>query len=265
MTADTTTWPPWVVMWAIAGGLFAACKWLTWWLAPAAPPWRQVAYLLAWQGMDATVFLDATPLRREWRPTGGEWLFAFAKLALGVGMVWGIVRVIPAELPLIRGWGGMVGLVFVIHFGAFQLLGCAWRTIGVDARPLMHWPVLAAGVSDFWGRRWNTAFRDLTHRFLFRPLAARVGPRAGLVVGFVVSGLVHELVISVPAGGGYGLPTLYFTIQAAGLLAERWWRIRGWRGRLFAAAVIVGPAGLLFHPPFVDRVVLPFLSAIGAY
>jgi alginate O-acetyltransferase complex protein AlgI len=260
MTADPTTWPPWVVMWATASALFAACKWMTLRGAPSAPTWRQAAYLFAWPGMDAAAFLGASARR----PSIGEWLFAAAKLALGVGLVWGVVRHIPSELPLVRGWVGMIGVVFVLHFGAFHLLSCAWRSAGANARPLMHWPVLAGSVSDFWGRRWNTAFRDLTHRFLFRPLAGKIGPRGGLFAGFVVSGLVHELVITVPAGGAYGLPTLYFVLQGTGLLAERSLRLRGWRGRLFAATVIVGPAGVLFPPPFVNRVVLPFLSAIGA-
>lgn len=77
----------------------------------------------------------------------------------------------------------MAGLIFVLHFGSFHLLSCAWRAAGVDARPLMHWPVAATSLADFWGRRWNTAFRDLTHRFLFRPLTRRLGPRAGLAAG----------------------------------------------------------------------------------
>ena len=33
---------------------------------------------------------------------------------------------------------------------------------------------------------------------------------------------------------------------------------------LFTAVVLVVPAGILFHPPFVYNVVLPFLEAIGA-
>ncbi len=262
--------PPWVVMWALAAGLFAACKGLTWRRAPPAPVRRQAAYLLAWPGMDAAAFLDPHPLPRDRRPTPGECAFAAGKLALGVGITWGAVRLVPADVPFLRGWVGMVGLAFLLHFGSFHLLSCAWRAAGVDARPLMDWPVLARNVSEFWGRRWNTAFRDLTHGFLFRPLASRLGARVGLAVGFLVSGLVHELVISVPAGGGYGWPTLYFVIQGLGLLAERSRAGKrlglgaGWRGRAFAAVVTVGPAYGLFHPPFVLGVVVPFLAAIGA-
>jgi hypothetical protein len=164
----------------------------------------------------------------------------------------------------------MAGLVFVLHFGAFHLVSCAWRAAGVDAKPLMDWPIRSTSLAEFWGRRWNTAFRDLAHRFVFRPLAARLGPRAGLAAGFLFSGVVHDLVISVPAGGGYGWPTLYFAAQGLGHLAERSRAGRavglgrGWRGRLFTAAVVAGPAYGLFHPPFVLNVVVPFLGVIGA-
>ena len=33
---------------------------------------------------------------------------------------------------------------------------------------------------------------------------------------------------------------------------------------LFTLLVAAGPLGLLFHAPFRDRVILPFLDAIGA-
>src|SRR5205085_6806357 len=118
-------------------------------------------------------------------------------------------------------WVGMVGLVMALHFGTFHLLSCAWRSAGVEARPLMNNPLASQGVSEFWGRRWNTAFRDLTHTFLFRPLTAWLGPAGALLAGFGFSGLVHDLVISVPARGGYGGPTLFFVVQGVALLAER--------------------------------------------
>src|SRR4029079_4397761 len=97
----------------------------------------------------------------------------------------------------------------------------------------------------FGGRRWNTAYRDVTHQFLFRPLATCLGPTAALVIGFVVSGLVHELVISVPAGGGDGGPLAYFVIQAAALfferstMGQRMGLGHGWRGWLFTALVLL--------------------------
>ncbi|MDB5307199.1 MAG: hypothetical protein JWO38_1401 [Gemmataceae bacterium] len=263
-------WPPWAVMWALAAAIFAACKWLTWRRTPAprSPAGRQAAYLLAWPGLDAPAFLDPRPRAR--RPAPAEWAFAAGKMGFGGVLVWGAVPFVPADLPLLRGWVGMAGLIFVLHFGTFHLLSCAWRAAGVDAKPLMNWPIRSASLGEFWGRRWNTAFRDLAHRFLFRPLTRWVGPRAGVAAGFLFSGVIHDLVISVPAGGGYGWPTAYFVLQGLGLVAERSKAGkaiglgRRWRGRAFTAVVVAGPAYGLFHPPFVLNVVLPFLTAIGA-
>ncbi len=87
---------------------------------------------------------------------------------------------------------------------------------------------------------------------------------------FAGSGLLHDLVISVPARGGYGLPTAYFLLQGAGLLFERS-RIglrlglrRGPWGRPYALVVAAAPAFWLFHPPFVLHVIVPFMRTLGA-
>jgi D-alanyl-lipoteichoic acid acyltransferase DltB (MBOAT superfamily) len=168
------------------------------------------------------------------------------------------------------GWVGMIGVVMTLHFGTFHLLSCFWRSNGVNARPLMHSPLSSVSLGEFWGRRWNTAFRDLTHRFLFRPLTAKLGARGAVFAGFIFSGLIHDAVISAPAGGGYGGPTLFFVVQAFGMLAERSRTGRrlglgaGRIGWLFTVLLLVGPAPLLFHPPFVVGIVVPFMQAIGA-
>ena len=97
-----------------------------------------------------------------------------------------------------------------------------------------------------------------------------LGAAGAVLAGFTFSGLVHDAVISWPAGGGYGRPTAFFMLQGVGLLAERSRAGRalglggGARGRLFTIALVLGPAGLLFHRPFVVGVVVPFLQAMGA-
>jgi alginate O-acetyltransferase complex protein AlgI len=86
------------------------------------------------------------------------------------------------------------------------------------------------------------------------------------MAALIASGLVHELVISVPAGGGYGGPTLFFAVQGGAMLVERSGPGRaaslgqGLPGRAFAAAILIAPAYFLFHPPFIREIVLPLLQ-----
>jgi hypothetical protein len=264
-------WPRWTIMWLLSAAIFGSCKWLTWRTTSCigVPAWKLIGYLLAWPGMDAAAFLHTSHLGV---PPLHAWLFPVGKVVLGIGLVWGVVPVLPAGDLVPRGWVGMVGVVFVLHFGLFHLLSLLWQSIGVSAKPLMDWPVLSTSVSEFWGRRWNRAFRDLTYRYLFRPLTARFGPSVALIAGFLVSGVVHDLVISLPARGGYGRPTAYFLLQAAAIfgersrLGQRLGLAHGWRGWAFTMLVLLGPVTLLFHPPFVLGIVVPFIDwLIGVF
>lgn len=267
-----TEWPRWLFMWMLAFVIFVGCKWLTWrrTLAFGLPWWQHAGYLLTWPGLDAGAFLRSERLSTNARTVPREWQFAALKLLLGTAVFWGGSSLVPAGQEILMGWVGMVGLVLILHFGSFDLLSCGWRALGIEARPLMNDPLISVRVSEFWGQRWNTAFRDLTHRFLFRPLTDKLGPQWALAAGFLFSGLVHDLVISVPAGGGYGGPTLFFVIQAVAMQVERSRFGRaiglrnGRRGWLFTMLVLALPAYGLFHPPFIKNIIVPFMKALGA-
>jgi hypothetical protein len=261
--------PAWAAMWILSLAIFAACKGISWWAAAGtqATRARQVAYLFAWPGMDATAFLDRRGVRP---PSRAEWIHGASLAGLGGALFFGVARIAGDGRPLLAGWIGMVGVVLALHFGVFHLLSCAWRRGGVDAAPIMRGPARSTSLGEFWGRRWNMAFRDLTRRFVFAPLVPRLGPSGALFAGFIGSGLLHDVVISWTAHGGYGGPTVFFAAQGLGLLGERSRAGRraglgrGWRGRTFAAAVLLLPLPLLFHTPFVTRIVVPFMGAVGA-
>jgi hypothetical protein len=262
---------PWCFMWTLAAAIFFGCKWQSWWqirTISSATLGRSVGFLFGWPGMDAAAFLD--PEQRAQRPEAKEWSWAIAKTALGALLLWGVAHRIPASRELLMGWVGMLGIILVLHFGTFHILSLLWRSAGVDARPIMQAPLSAASLSDFWGRRWNLGFRQLTYRLIFQPVRSRSSVVAATLLSFFASGLIHDLVISLPARGGYGLPTCYFVLQGLGVLFERSTpgkRLRlssGTRGWLFAVFCAGAPAYLLFHPWFVRGVILPFLAAIGA-
>jgi hypothetical protein len=263
---------PWIFMWVMALALYAGCKWLTYRAAASQglePGWlRAGGYLLAWPGMAAAEFLGHKD--RPAKPRGVEWILAAAKMLFGAVLLWVVARMALPPHPLLAGWLGMLGVVFILHFGLFHLMSLAWRRAGVRAEPVMQNPLRATSLTDFWGGRWNTAFNELAFRFAFRPLRRWTTPALATLAAFGLSGIIHELVISVPAQGGYGLPTIYFLAQGLGVIAERsraGQRLglgRGRRGWLFTVLVTAGPVAWLFHPPFITHVILPMLTAIGA-
>jgi predicted DCC family thiol-disulfide oxidoreductase YuxK len=263
---------PWVFMWFMAGAIFLGCKWLTFWrVRQQRVPLhlrRVLGYFFLWAGMDAVTFLDPKARPSKAERTAGKIAFSLIKIVFGLFTLFSLARLAPDHL--LAGWIGMIGLIFILHFGLFDLSAIAWRMAGVDAKPIMNAPIKAKSLNEFWGRRWNGAFNQLVLDIFFRPLARSVGTVRATLAAFLISGLVHELVISLPAGAGYGLPTAYFLLQGWGVVAQRSsigkrFRLRqGSRGWLFTMLLTAGPAFWLFHPPFVERVIVPFMQAIGA-
>jgi len=263
-------WRPWLLMWALAVAIYLGLKWLT--LADCreagwAPRSRVLGYLLLWPGMAGQPFFGGPPALR---PRPGEWAIAVAKTALGLLLVYGVAARVAVFSQRAAGWVGMLGIVLALHFGLFHVLALVWRSAGVAVRPIMNAPLRAASLGEFWGQRWNLGFRDLAHAHVFRPLARKLGAVGATLAAYAVSGVVHDVVISGPARAGCGLPTLYFLLQGCGVLLEhspagrRFGLGRGAVGRLFTAIVTIAPLAMLFHRPFVERIVLPMLSEIGA-
>lgn len=266
--AFATAWPPAAIAWLLTIAIYAGFKWLAF---ASSQPARQatfgeaLCFLFLWPGMDADAFFTVREVEQpSVREVGMATTLTLAGLLLLL-----VLPSLESTWPIeIRGWLGLVGLGLLLLFGIGQFVSIAWRIAGVDARPIMNKPLRATSLADFWGNRWNLAFHDIGRLFVWHPIAKRSGPLIATMVVFLFSGVVHDLVMSVPLGAGLGLPTLYFAIQCGGVLLERsppgkrWGLGRGWRGRLFAAVVVLLPLGLLFHQPFLQQVVLPTLQWI---
>ncbi|PCI36272.1 MAG: hypothetical protein COB53_10150 [Elusimicrobia bacterium] len=255
--------PPWGFMCLYAFSIYTAFKFWTLWRALGTHSFsiaRALGYFFFWPGMDPVPFSKNAPMGAELPQL--DWPFALGKLLLGLVLVWVIPRFFPGGYPILTGWTGMIGSVFILHFGSFHLLALFWKWIGVDVQPLMNAPHRSKSVTEFWGKRWNLAFRDLSFGLAFGPTKKIFGPVGAIFFVFFLSGIVHDLVVSYPAGGGYGLPTLFFLVQGAAMIAER--RSPGLKGRTFTVAVLLLPAPLLFHRPFIEVVILPFMKVLGA-
>ncbi len=253
--------PAWLFMWVLSYGLLLSLKIVTLiGMREISSGWEKIAYLFLWPGLDATAFMNR-PLDTS-VVTLRDYLRGAVLLAVGVGLLvlW------PGEsASSVFNLGILlIGTVLVLHFGGFELIAQAWRARGRRVRPIMNRPLRSTGLSEFWGHRWNLAFRDFSHPYVFAPLQKSVGTRWALLCVFGVSGLLHEAVISLPAGGGYGLPTLYFMIQAGGCLLERYAIRRRRLGRAVTFLFLLGPLPLLIHQPFVRNVLLPLIDVLAA-
>ena len=261
--------PAWLTMWAISFAEFFAVKIFTLTTVQGENKfWRIVAYLALWPGLNAREFLGDRSARPNWT-RGTVLAAALLNTALGAVLLWWATRHIGNASPLLVGWVGMGGLIFLLHFGLFRAVAWAWCRARVEAPPIMRAPIAATSLTEFWSVRWNVAFAETARRFVFRPLARRLGTNAAGAAVFLLSGLIHESVISVPARGGWGGPTIYFLLQAAGIAVEKSAAGRrfgfgvGARGWLWTASVTVAPVPLLFHAAFVERVMVPFLREIS--
>jgi alginate O-acetyltransferase complex protein AlgI len=223
--------------------------------------WRWLGFASLWAGMRPGLFAAAgePPLAGA----GALMVRGIRWLALGLGFI------ILARLAWLSSAGKVLtlllllpGLSLVLHFGVFNIVAGAWRLAGVDCRPLFRAPLACRSLGEFWGGRWNLAFTEMIALAVYRPLI-RLGRPTATMIGFLFSGLAHEVVISVPVRAGYGLPTLYFLLHGALVLLERRFRPTETWGRLahvWTLGWLALPLPILFHPWFLEEVVLPIIG-----
>lgn len=175
----------------------------------------KLLWLFAWPGLNALRFFSISNAISP--PSAFTWTVAGVQTLFGGVMFFLAAPAVVRWSELAGGWTAMIGIIFLLHFGLLRLVALTWRSLGRDVSPIMNAPIMATSLSEFWGRRWNIAFRDFAHTSVFRPSAKRWNTTIATWVSFVFSGLIHEMAISVPAGGGYGLPLGYFLLQGVGV------------------------------------------------
>jgi len=214
------------------------------------PMHRWVLFSLLWAGMNPGAFQGD---RREIR-----WRFDFyaglGYLLAGLGSC-----VLLAYLEVYVLVAMFIGLSLSFHFGVLRITTSFWRFVGFPVRPLFRNPLVSRDVSDFWSTRWNISFSQMIARTVRRPLIGFLGTRGSMFAVFLVSGIFHELVITVPVKGGYGMPTLYFLIHGIAVVTEKdtW---PDWVKKLMALFLVVIPLPLLFPEKFTQEIIMPCLT-----
>lgn len=256
-------WPRLGVVWAL---VFVAFKALV--LTHTEPTalvgltwWRYCGFVAGWLGMDVAAWIVPTaPVAAGWRRvlSGSAWL-----LGAG-GLTWLLLRwPVAAAWALPRAWCAWVAGVIAVFFGFTRLLTGIWNVLGRNVAPLFDAPVYARSLTEWWGKRWNLAVHTTLHLVIWQPLRGRFGTAGAATAVFLVSGLLHEYLLSYPANGGWGGPIAYFVIQAAGMYAEhkravrRILRVAAWRKAAWTLVITLVPGPLLFHPALLEALVMP--------
>jgi alginate O-acetyltransferase complex protein AlgI len=197
------------------------------------------------------------------RPGVGRLLVrAVGSTAAGLGLLW-VARNMrttdDSSFDTLASAALLAGVGLILHYGILTALAAGWRLYGVPAEELHRRPTASRSLTEFWGRRWNRPFSELTARAVYRPLRQRVGDAAAVFIAFAFSGVLHELAISVPVRAGFGGPLAYFLLHGGLVLAERRLQPERWgvAGRAWTAAWLIIPLPFLFHPAFLRAVVWP--------
>lgn len=167
----------------------------------------------------------------------------------------------------------LVGLSLILHFGILNLSTAMWRVFGINVYELFQSPYKSRSLKEFWGKRWNIAFSEMTALIAYRPLKRAIGMENALTVSFLLSGLLHEIAISLPVMGGFGLPMIYFGIHAFAMHLEAHSTIvkkiiqQKRLSHVWVMSLLILPMPLLFHQEFIQHVLMPLrtliLEAIG--
>ncbi|MES2112415.1 MAG: MBOAT family protein [Bacteroidota bacterium] len=232
-------------------------------------------FAAGWMGMRAEPFetLGGKPLPGAWqmirfgasRVVAGVLLIALAHGVVSIPLNKEFAYILVSAILL-------VGFSLLLHFGVLGISAGTWRLRGVNTHVLFKDPAKSTSLTEFWGKRWNVAFSEMTSITIFRPLRGRVGAAAALMIAFIFSGILHEVALSVPVNAGYGLPTLYFIIQATTVLVEKVLLQKKVAflhhhvyARVWTLFWVIVPMPLLFHEQFIKQVLWPMAGLSGIY
>lgn len=233
----------------------------------ASCPLGLLLFAYVWPGLDPGPFARREP-DPGWEGTAGRWFaLGFPTMALGIAGLGMLALNRDWSLPL-RGFATIGCLALTVHFGYSDVLSSLLRLLGYPVPRLFDAPLRSRSLNDFWSRRWNRPFVEM-NQILFRPaLKPLLGQRGSLLALFLLSGLLHEMAISFPAGAGWGGPLAYFVLHGGLMLAEKRYSISTWptvASRAWTWFWLLAPLPLLFHTPFRDALVLPLLGLLEAF
>lgn len=128
-----------------------------------------------------------------------------------------------------------------------------------------RYPFLSKNLSDFWSARWNVWVSDFFKQMIFDPLRRK--PLVGLFAVFIVSGVVHEILLNVPLylfakTNMFGSMMIYFPLQAVAMAVEKKLDLKKGSivARVYLWIVVVAPAPLVINESVLRMIGVLFES-----
>lgn len=225
-------------------------------------------FALAWFGMRPALF--ETFWGKPLSNIGALLLKALSRIVLGWVLLYlghrlkqaGINNFYLSDLPT------LIGLSLILHFGVLNLATAFWRSVGVNVTELFRAPYRSMSLKEFWGKRWNLAFSEMTALVAYRPIKRYFSPALAVFLSFLLSGLLHEIAISFPVRTGYGWPLLYFALHGGLMYAEEKVELvkriitHPVYARIWVMTWLVVPMPILFHVAFRNEVVKPLAALL---
>jgi hypothetical protein len=101
-----------------------------------------------------------------------------------------------------------------------QLLLGLERLCGYDTRPIIDRAFLSSTPAEFWSR-YNTRVHDWLYRNVFLLAGGRRSPVRGVILVFLVSAALHELMFGIATSRFDGYQAAFFLLQAPAVLLSR--------------------------------------------
>lgn len=226
-------------------------------------------FCYGWFGMNPAPF-KAFPGKRF--PGYGSYILkGISRIVIGLAIITTINVVcefVPAHgFVHIRYLFYLISLSLILHFGILNISTGCLRFFGVNVSALFKSPIKSKSLREFWSKRWNLAFVELTTLAVLRPLKKRFGDKIAFWASYVFSGLLHELAISLPVKSGYGKPFLFFILQAILIMGVEKHLIKAHIGKLvrllWLMACLFLPVFILFHEQFILQIVVPLVNYVN--
>lgn len=212
------------------------------------------ASFAVWPGMDPAPFEGQPPGTDE---NGKRFTVGVVRALSGVALLLATALAKDALPRPVVEFATIAAILLLVHLGLSEIGTSIARAAGWNVKPLFELPWRSRTLADFWTRRWNRPFVELD-RLVFLPvLTKRFGLRGAVFAIFLISGILHELAISFPAGGGWGGPLAYFVLHGVLMQAERMWKLRS---RLWVIAAVLMPLPILMHGPFRATFIWPLAT-----